>query len=436
VKLLPRHRLYFALATLLFVAHLVVAAVAKPSFPLTVYGDATPCALLILAILAARENFRHSAGILPVFWKLFVAGLAFLLSSQVYWFYYDWRPLNSIPSPISGDGLFLLAHVFFLSALALRPHSASAGRNLRIRCLDLVLLSLWWFSLYGYFSLPWQVGRQDLSDYTPSYYVLALIQHLVIIIALAVLCARNPVPWRGFYGQLLVAFVSLAGGNLLLNAAIESTKYYAGGFYDTPFLFALYLFTPIACLGPALQPRSDGRPNRELLHSVWTARFAMLAVLSLPIIALLGLYEKNVPPDVATFRVRLVFGAMSLLGALVYWKFNLLARELRHLVRLTRDSIENLNAVQQQVTHSEKLVALGRLAAGAAHEISNPLTAIFGYSELLTEIPSLTAEDRANAQLIQQQVHRAQNAVNSLRNSLRQNPSPASSFIVDKKPAS
>jgi signal transduction histidine kinase len=161
----------------------------------------------------------------------------------------------------------------------------------------------------------------------------------------------------------------------------------------------------------------------------------MLAILSLPIIALLGLDEKYIPADVATFRLRLVFGAMFLLGALVYWKFNLLALELRHLVQLTSDSIENLNTVQQQVTHSEKLVALGRLAAGAAHEISNPLTAIFGYSELLTDIPALTPDDRSHAQLIQRQVHRAQAAVSSLRNNLRQNPS-ATSVLIDKKPAS
>ena len=126
----------------------------------------------------------------------------------------------------------------------------------------------------------------------------------------------------------------------------------------------------------------------------------MLGMISLPVIALLGLFARNIPAGVAMFRLRLVFGAMALLGALVYWKFNLLALELRQSVQLTRDSIENLSAVQQQVTHSEKLVALGRLAAGAAHEISNPLTAIFGYSELLTDIPTLTPEDRANGELI------------------------------------
>ena len=432
MKIPPRQKLYMLLATLIFLVSLAVAAVAKPSFTLTIYGDANPCVLLILAILAARENFRHSTGVLPIFWKLFALGMAIFLCSQLYWIYYDWHRWTSASSAVLGDTLFLLAQVFFLAAFALRPHSVTAGRNLHIRFLDLVLLSLWWFSLYAYFSLPWQIGRQDLSAYTPSYYVLALIQHLAIITVLCILCVRKRGPWRHFYGFMLIAFVALAGGNLILNMAIEAGKYYAGSFNDTLFLSAIYLFTPVATFGCALQPSIEAQPNRELIHGVWTARLAMLGILSLPVIALLGFAQKNVPADVASFRLRFVFGAMCILGALVYWKFSMLAREINHAVELTRDSIENLNAVQRRVTQSEKLVALGRLAAGAAHEISNPLTAIFGYSELLTEIPALTPEHQAGAQLIQQQVRQAQAAVTSLRDTLRQSPAP---LDVDKKPA-
>lgn len=433
MKLLPRHRFYCVLATLVMAAQIVVAALAKPSFSLTVFGDTVPCLLLIVAILAARENFRLTTGVLPVFWKLFALGVLVFLASQIYWFVYDWRGTPIGPTPITGDTLFLLAHILFIAAIALRPHSAAAGHNLQIRLMDLVLLSFWWLSLYAYFSLPWQLGLKDLSEYTPSYYLLALIQHLVIIVALAVLFLRNSAPWRRFYRYMFIAFGLLAAGNLLLNFVIDTERYYAGSFYDTPFMLAIYFFTPIAALGPSLQPVPDSSPNHELLHAVWTARLAMLGILSLPIIAFVGLYQQIVPAAVTAFRLRLVFAAMFVLGALLYWKFNFLARQLRNLVQLTRESIENLNAVQEQVNHSEKLAALGRLAAGAAHEISNPLTAIFGYSELLTDIPALTLRDRADAQLIQQQVHRAQDAVNSLRSSLRQN-APTNSVVVDKRP--
>jgi His Kinase A (phospho-acceptor) domain len=433
MNLPPRLRLYLGLAGAIFLLHVGVALLAKPSFALTIIGDVIPCALLIVAILSFADNFRQGNGLLPLFWKLSAAGLSMMLLSQAYWIYYDSARRHGEPSPVPGDSFFLLAHVFFLFALALRPHSISAGRDLRIRRLDFALLTLWWFALYGYFSLPWQFVLVDYAKYNPAYYFLSFVQHLVLILALTILLARHKGSWRLFYAQLLIAFVLIAGGNLLLSVSIDKGLYYSGGFFDTPFLLSLVWFTIAGCYGSSLEPAEEIRPNRELKQSVWTARVAMLAILSLPLIALLGDYEYNVPPAVFSFRLRLVFGAMFFLGALAFWKLNLLARELMQLVNLTQASIENLKAVQGRITQSQKLAALGRLAAGATHEISNPLTAILGYSELLADIPSLSGEDRENAQVIQQQVHHAQSAVNSLRNSLR-NPIAPHPLSVEKIP--
>jgi len=429
-----RPKLYLLLALGVFSIHLFVAALIKPSWTLTLIGDAIPCALLILAILAVSENFRYHIGLLSLFWKLTAACLFAMLLSQAYWFYYDSLRRFGTPSPVLGDSLFLIAHVFFLSALAFRPHSSAAGGDLRFRSLDFFLLTLWWLALYGYFSLPWQVVVQDFSKYNPAYYLLALIQHLVIMGALAVLWWRNADVWRRVYGHLLIAFTLIAAGNLLLSVSIDRGIYYAGGFFDTPFLLAIVWFSYVATFGSSLQPRKDTTPNRELKQTLWTARIAMLAILSLPAIGLIGYLEKNVLQAIADFRLRVVFGATLLLGALLFRKLNLLAHELVQLVRLTHDSIENLKFVQKRVTHTEKLTALGRLAAGTAHEISNPLTAILGYSELLADIPSLSPQDRQYAKTIHQHVHSAQAAVNSLRDTLRKPASP--NPIVDKEDAS
>ena len=433
MTLSPRRKIYLFLAMVVFLTHLVVAFLAKPSFALTMFGDTIPCVLLVLGILSCVENFKIQRGVIPLFWKLSAAGLFTMLTSQAYWFYYDSMRRFGTPSPVIGDCLFLLAHVFFIFALALRPHSMYAGRDLRIRRLDFALLTLWWFTLYCYFGLPWQVIIWDLSKYNPAYYFLAFVQHLVLFAASATLAVRKRGAWRGCYLQLMFAFLLIGGGNLLLNVSIDQGKYYAGSFYDTPFFLSLVWFVIAGCYGPALQPVEETRADRELRQSVYTARIAMLAILSLPLIGLLGFFESNVPVSVADFRLRLVFGAMILLGGLVFWKLNLLARELVHLVNLTQASIENLKSVQNRITHSQKFAALGRLAAGATHEISNPLTAILGYSELLADIPTLAPDDRESAQIIQQQVHRAQAAVNSLRNTLRTPPSP-DSIAIDKKP--
>ncbi len=58
--------------------------------------------------------------------------------------------------------------------------------------------------------------------------------------------------------------------------------------------------------------------------------------------------------------------------------------ENAHLYQQTRRAYDELRRAQEQLLHSEKMAALGQLVSGVAHELNNPLTAIIGYSQLLT----------------------------------------------------
>lgn len=145
----------------------------------------------------------------------------------------------------------------------------------------------------------------------------------------------------------------------------------------------------------------------------------MIGVISLPLLAISTVLDHHNPHAILVFRLRLLFGAMLFLGTLTFLKLMSMDRELLRLIDLTESSLESLKLVQNQILESQRLAALGRLAFGATHEISNPLTAILGYGELLRDAPDLTQEERRSAEDIYRQVHLAQAAINGMRRFVR-----------------
>lgn len=65
-----------------------------------------------------------------------------------------------------------------------------------------------------------------------------------------------------------------------------------------------------------------------------------------------------------------------------------------HIVSLEQAN-EELRKAQNEVLRSEKLASVGRLAAGVAHEIGNPIGIILGYLELMGR-PDLSESERAD----------------------------------------
>lgn len=82
--------------------------------------------------------------------------------------------------------------------------------------------------------------------------------------------------------------------------------------------------------------------------------------------------------------------------------FNSMAERLEEMTRDLQDkngqltqALEQVRETQADLIQSEKLSAMGRMTAGLAHELNNPLASVLGYTELLNE--ALSGEASASS---------------------------------------
>ena len=93
-------------------------------------------------------------------------------------------------------------------------------------------------------------------------------------------------------------------------------------------------------------------------------------------------------------------------------------QEIAGVLIVGRDVTE-MKAMEQQLHHAEKLMALGQMISGAAHELNNPLTAVMGFSELSLKDEALDPKLRQRFDRILQAAARSKKIVESLQNFVR-----------------
>ncbi len=87
--------------------------------------------------------------------------------------------------------------------------------------------------------------------------------------------------------------------------------------------------------------------------------------------------------------------------------------------------IRDLTAQQRleaEMVAAQKMEVAGRLAPGVAHELSNPLAAIVGFSQLIRGDPSLPEDLRHNAELLAAEAERTQDIAGNLLDFLTHRP--------------
>ncbi len=98
----------------------------------------------------------------------------------------------------------------------------------------------------------------------------------------------------------------------------------------------------------------------------------------------------------------------------------------RTLEEKVKARTEELVSVEAQMAQSEKLASLGRLAAGVAHEINNPLGGILAFSMLALEDCDEKHPMRQNLEVIVKQTLRCRETVKGLLDFARQSTAQAS----------
>lgn len=418
-----RDKLWSVLLVALVAAQFGVSLYMRRGDALTIASDLIQTALLVAAVAAFFPNVfrsRYSSRRIRLFWILMTAGMLFWLTYQGMWNYFEVVRRQDVPDPFAGDVVLFLHLVPMMAALALAPHQQQDERDSRISMLDFAFLLTWWLFLYVYAVIPWQYVNVNEAIYSSNFNQVYLTEKLALLVALVLLVQGSEGGWRHLYAQLLGASALYASSSYVANWAIGHQIYYSGSIFDIPLTVSIAW---IALLGKFSRRYSlnETTYSAQSPLGVWVTRFGMLAVFSLPWFALYSQMDAATPLPVKEFRIALSLVTMIVMGIMVFWRQNLLAGELSHLIESSRRSYEDLKTLQGQLLQSEKLASLGRLVGGAAHEINNPLTAMLGYSDLLSASPLPPPEER-QATRISEQVRRTKTLVASLLTFARQAP--------------
>ncbi|AGL02413.1 GAF domain-containing sensor histidine kinase [Desulfoscipio gibsoniae] len=106
-------------------------------------------------------------------------------------------------------------------------------------------------------------------------------------------------------------------------------------------------------------------------------------------------------------------------------------REIYSVIHHTKDITEQIK-MEAQLTQSDKLAAIGEMAAGVAHELNSPMTAIIGNSQMIMRDGGI---DESNAELLQDIINcglRCKRIIQNLLTFSRQDQRPMARTNLNK----
>jgi len=382
-------------------------------------ADILQFTIMLFMVVGTAINVAPSRGPARGFWIFMTVSSLMWATDYGFWVYYEAIRRVPMPAPQPGDILLILHVVPIMMALAMLPHLAPTREKSLSTNLEFPLIACWWVYLYFQFVFVWQVLHHDPASFHRNFNLLYHTELATIIIALFYLSQRSQKGWQEIFNHYLIGFLIYAPTSAIINILIQEHLYMSGGFWDVPLTISLAYIAWIGFQARKLRLKPASSEEGFSIPD-WAAG---IAVASIPVLALVSYERLQDPTEVRSFRIVLGFSSMLAIAILIFSRQHLLNRRLGVLLANARGAYDNLERLQTHVMQSEKLASIGQLVAGAAHELNNPLTAILGYSELISADTAVPANLRGFADKIAQQARRTKNLVGNLLSFARQTPS-------------
>jgi diguanylate cyclase (GGDEF)-like protein len=294
---------------------------------LAAVSDIASGLLLLSALFAFAFNGHASNGRLRLFWWLQAAGWALWFSDQLVWIAFDLIFQKKVPAMFPADVLLFLAGAPMLAGLLLRPHRQPSDRSTGVGALDFLMLIVWWLYLYVSFVVCWQYVSPNENAYNWNFDALAAAENVLLASVLAIFWRQTSGPWKKFYACFCGAVIFNSVAFYLINHALENNTYFTGSWYDVPYAASFAIFTAVALSGKHLSPVPATVADES--YNAWMSNLAMIAVLSLPVMALYAMLDRRLPPEVARFRVLTTLATMFLMAYLLFIRHHRLNSELK-----------------------------------------------------------------------------------------------------------
>jgi diguanylate cyclase (GGDEF)-like protein len=332
--------------------HVLVSVLVPRSNALTAFGDVTQCVLLFCGLFLILSNLNTSDKKAQLFWVLTGLGVGMWFCAQVLWTYFEVLLRQEVPNPFVGDVILFLHVVPMMAALAVQPHVRRNDHSLRLMSLDFGLLLTWWCYLYFFIVIPWQYVSPNEVLYGRGFDLLYASEQIVLIVWAGLVWKRSQATWRKIYGQFFKAALLYSMASILASVAIDAHQYYTGSLYDIPLVASMAWFAGVGFLARETPPQTVVESSVRQDHSMWTARLAMLAVFSTPLMVAWAEFGGS-PPRVRAYRLLLTVAAMILMGTLVFLKQHWMDRELIHLLHLSRQNLHEMCKLKDELESKE-----------------------------------------------------------------------------------